>query len=305
MQLIMEEWMFAFNYIPSMWWLLIAIAVLIACVWSVKTKNAVGVYIEYLYEIMYNFFSDILGDNEYAWIKTYITNMFFVILTYNFLALITDFIAPAFGYNNEKEIFVLAEYIAFATSDYHFTIAMATIGIVIMMWVQYQMMASDWMFGKKITQSKWMKPVWKTMNLLYEYVPVWWKNILSVERGKMSSLVYYPTWLLLKLFDIIISVFIGFLDIIGVLAKVVSLSFRLYGNMLSWTALLTVLVLGLSEGTKSMLWFEFPIIAPLILFAQWMLVSTIQAFVFPLLIAIFIKVARMSGEGQTEHAEAV
>jgi F0F1-type ATP synthase membrane subunit a len=39
---------------------------------------------------------------------------------------------------------------------------------------------------------------------------------------------------------------------------------------------------------------DFPVLGPLILYAQGLLVALIQAFVFPLLVAIFIKIAQES-----------
>ena len=69
----------------------------------------------------------------------------------------------------------------------------------------------------------------------------------------MSKIVYYPLWLFTKLFDILISLFVGVLDIIGNFAKVISLSFRLTGNMMSGTILLGMLVMGLKALTSSMI----------------------------------------------------
>ena len=69
----------------------------------------------------------------------------------------------------------------------------------------------------------------------------------------MPKLVYYPLWLFTKLFDILISLFVGALDIIGNFAKVISLSFRLTGNMMSGTILLGMLVMGLKALTSSMI----------------------------------------------------
>lgn len=107
----------------------------------------------------------------------------------------------------------------------------------------------------------------------------------------MSKAVYYPLRLFAKLFDIIISLFVGALDIIGNFAKVISLSFRLTGNMMSGTILLGMLVTGLKALTSSLTGAEFPILFPLLIVLQGILVAVIQAFVFALLTAIFIKVA--------------
>ncbi len=49
----------------------------------------------------------------------------------------------------------------------------------------------------------------------------------------MSKYLYYPLWIIAKIGDIIISLFLGLLDIVGLFAKVISLAFRLFGNMTS------------------------------------------------------------------------
>jgi F-type H+-transporting ATPase subunit a len=56
-----------------------------------------------------------------------------------------------------------------------------------------------------------------------------------------------------KAFDSVISLFIGFLDVIGTFAKVISLAFRLYGNMMAGSILLSVIVTMLGTATKSWL----------------------------------------------------
>ena len=86
------------------------------------------------------------------------------------------------------------------------------------------------------------------------------------------------------------------MDIIGLGAKVISLGFRLFGNMLSGTVLFTVMIVGVSAATSELVGYQLPVLAPLILVIQGLLVACIQAFVFPLLIAIFVKVARMGDE---------
>ena len=60
---------------------------------------------------------------------------------------------------------------------------------------------------------------------------------------------------------------------------------------MSWTILLWMLVAWLNLLTDNITGIEFPILLPLIVVLQWLLVAVIQAFVFALLTAIFIKVA--------------
>lgn len=276
---------------------IILVAVLaIRWVWK---KNTVSLLFWEMFDGMSQFFATILEDSISAWTTKYITSMFFVILLYNILWLLTDFIAPIFWFNQELWEYALAEYIGFATSDYHFNIAMALIGVLIMLWVQFANMSNQQILWKQVWNNKIVAWCARIFNFIYEYIPFWWKGIITLEKGSFHPLIFYPLWIVVKLFDICISLFVWFLDIIWLLAKIVSLSFRLFWNMLSGTALLTVLVSWLSASTLKSLWFEFPVLWPIILFAQWMLVACIQAFVFPLLIAIFIKVARMWSEEQT------
>lgn len=189
--------------------------------------------------------------------------MFFVILFSNLMGTLLDFVGIAFP--------GLEEWIIAPTTDANFNIAMAVVSVLLILYLQ-------------------MKHLW-VGKFFYEYVPLFWKNIITIERGTMPKLVYYPLWLFAKLFDILISLFVGALDIIGNFAKVISLSFRLTGNMMSGTILLGMLVMGLKTLTSSMTGFEFPILFPLIIVLQGVLVAIIQAFVFALLTAIFIKVA--------------
>lgn len=189
--------------------------------------------------------------------------MFFVILFSNLMGSLFDFIAISFP--------GLEEYVAAPTTDANFNIAMAISAVLLILYLQMRHLG----VGK----------------FFYEYVPLLWKNIISIERWWMSKAVYYPLWLFAKLFDIIISLFVGILDIIGNFAKVISLSFRLTGNMMSGTILLGMLVTGLKVLTSSLTGAEFPILFPLLIVLQGILVAVIQAFVFALLTAIFIKVA--------------
>ena len=73
-----------------------------------------------------DFFADILGEEEYLWIKSFITNLFFVILIFNLLGLVFDFFSPMFGFTEAGE-FALSERLGFATSNVEFNVAMALV----------------------------------------------------------------------------------------------------------------------------------------------------------------------------------
>ena len=282
------------EYIPSISWFWLAIGVvLLLAFFAVNKKNSFSVLFGQFYEGMYDFFSDILWEEELEWIKNFVTSMFFVVLVYNFIGLCVDFFGAIWGYNLTTWELNISQYIQSATSDINFNIAMALVWVVLSLWIQFLVADSSWFLWKKISDKKWNSPFFKTFNFIYDYVPFLWKNIITIERWNMSPIAYYPLFVVIKFFDIAISLFVGMLDIIWVIAKVVSLSFRLFGNMLSGSALMAVLILWISTATNKMMWFDFPILVPLILVLQWLLVACIQAFVFPLLVAIYIKVARM------------
>lgn len=216
-----------------------------------------------VFEKIYDFFIEIIGEGQKYWVKSFVIGMFFVILFSNLMGTAIDAIAIS--------VPQLSEWIAAPTTDANFNIAMAVISVLLVLYLQMRHLG----VGK----------------FFYEYVPLLGKGIITIEKGNMSKWVYYPVWLIAKLFDILISLFVGALDIIGNFAKVISLSFRLTGNMMSGTILLGMLVVGLKGLTSAMIGFEFPVLFPLLIVLQGVLVAVIQAFVFALLTAIFIKVA--------------
>lgn len=283
----------------TFWGMLVAAGIIILiALFGTRGNSSFSVLFGQAYEGMMDFFTDILGEEEYLWIKSFITNLFFVILIFNLLGLLFDFFSPIFGFTQWGE-FAISEKLWFATSNVEFNVAMALIWVLITLVIQLVVMDGNGFIGKKISDAKWNTPFFKLLNFVYEYVPVWGKDIITIEKGSMKPALFYLARPVIKIFDIIISLFVGFLDIIGILAKVISLAFRLFGNMMSGTVLLSVLMVGLSAATaKRFGWIELPLLAPIILFLQWLLVACIQALVFPLLIAIYVKVARMWGSDE-------
>lgn len=80
-------------------------------------------------------------------------------------------------------------------------------------------------------------------------------------------------------FMAIIDFLLGFLDIIGEFAKVVSLSLRLFGNMYAGEVLMTILIGSLAYAV------------PAIWFAMSMLSALVQAVVFSSLVTVFYMLA--------------
>ena len=245
----------------------IAVITLLVILVRLLYKTKFGIAFALLFEGMYEFFEEILGKQQRKTFKIYVVSLFFIILISNILSYTIDLIRVVF-----LDIEALPKYIVIPTTDFNFNLALAAVSIIIMLYIQFR-------------RAGFIK-------FILEYIPITGKWILDIDRGNMKAIVYYPIKIIVKLFDIAISLFVWLLDIIGIAAKVISLTARLYGNMLAWWILLWLLVTWVNALFQNVFSQNFPVIWPLILYAQWLLVACIQAFVFPLLVAIFIKIAQ-------------
>lgn len=252
-------------------WLL-SVVILLALWYKFFRNSSFMLFFEVLFEKVYDFFEDISWKEEKRWVKVYIVSLFFIILLANLFWTVFDLISPVFGFD-EKGAFNFEHVAKTVTLDINFNIAMAIIWLLVILYEQFSHL--------------WVK------HALYEYFPILGKNLIPYEYWKKPKIIDIPLFIFVKIFDIIISLFLWILDIIWHLAKIISFSFRLFWNMTSGWLLLAMLVGWLFALTKSTIWIEFPVIAPIIIYVQWLLVATIQALVFPLLTAIFIKVAKI------------
>ncbi len=250
----------------------IIIILVIAILLKYFKWKKITILFELIYDKIFLFFEWIVWEEEKKWIKTYLVILFFVILIANFIWILLEFTAPIFWIDKDWE-FILEHFIKNPTLDLNFTLALSISSIILLIFIQFQKEG--------------------LLNFFLEYFPITWKKYLFIEKWKINLLLYYPLALIVKIFDIILSFFISFLEIIGLFAKAISLAFRLFWNMISWSILITVIIVSLSLSSKeftSFIWgFSFPIIFPLFIYLQEMLISLVQAFIFPMLIAIFIK----------------
>jgi len=264
-----SRWIPIQEFSPIMVWVLIQMIIIFLIIWLVRLlrNTKAGITVTLLFDSMYEFFEEILGKNEKRSIKIYIVTLFFIILVANVLWYTLDLLRVMF-----TDIEAIFAYIQIPTTSFNFNLALALVSIVLMLILQFKSL--------------------KFVKFFLEYLPITGKWILDIERGTMPARQYYPAKIVVKFFDIVISLFVGMLDIVGIFAKVLSLTARLYGNMLAWGILLGLLVVWVNSFTQNIASVDFPVIAPLILYAQGLLVTVIQAFVFPLLVAIFVKIAQ-------------
>jgi len=90
-----------------------------------------------------------------------------------------------------------------------------------------------------------------------------------------------------------ISFFVGALEIVSELSKVISFAFRLFGNIFAGEVLLAVMA------------FLMPFIVPLPFLMLELFVGFIQALIFSMLTAVFLNVAIMHGEEHEQHTTGV
>ncbi len=249
-------------------WLLVILLIVIALWIFLKyfKTSAVYIFFELIFEKIFEFFEDILWVEEKNWIKVYVTILFFIILFSNLFGVFLEFLLPIFGHHME-------EYIKIPSSDINFNVAMSLIWLSIIIIEQFRAL------GLK--------------KALYEYFPIFWKEYIPYSKWNLPKIIDIPLFTLVKIFDIFISMFLWILEIVGHIAKIISLSFRLFWNVTSGWILLWMLFAALSALSVKVLGFDFPIIWPVIVYFQEILVALIQALVFPLLISIFIKVVKL------------
>lgn len=121
------------------------------------------------------------------------------------------------------------------------------------------------------------------VHFVMKYFPVKWLGI--VEKVKS-----FPTFIF-KIFDILLWMFIWFLELIGEFAKMVSLSLRLFWNILAGVVLLSIWVMGANAIAWIILPWDFPILLPIVVFVVELFVWFLQAFVFTLLVIVYFKMA--------------
>lgn len=250
----------------------IIVILIIAVILKYMKNKSISILFELFYEKVFAFYESILWVWEKKWVKTYIVILFFIILISNLLWVFLEFLAPIFWVNEEWD-FILEHFITNPTVTLNFTLALSISSILMLLVIQFSKL--------------WYK------KFFLEYFPITWKKYIFVNKGKLNKYLYFVLKYFVKGFDILLSMFIWLLELIWLVAKVVSLAFRLFGNMISWSILVAIIMVSLSLSTKEMTsligWFSFPIILPLFIYLQELLISVIQAFIFPMLVAIFIK----------------
>ncbi len=216
-----------------------------------RKKSAFSLLFISIFEWIRDLFEDLLGKEKPMWMKQYVVYTFFIILLSNLMGTVNDIIRFA--------VPRWLRNVTNPTGEFEFAIALALIATIIPLVLQ-------------------IKKLWP-IHFVHEYVPITGKWLIEWK------------WFWPKLWDIIISLFTWFLDIVGIFSKVVSLSMRLFGNMSSGSILLNVMFLWIGWLTAWLTAMNLVVWIPIIVYIQWLLAAVVQAFVFAMLTSIGIKLA--------------
>lgn len=148
------------------------------------------------------------------------------------------------------------------TSDLNFTLSLACVFMVVWTWITFR--------------------------------EVGFKGFIDHTFGPKGGLEGFMKYCLIPIF-----IFVGLIEIVSIAARPVSLSLRLFGNVFAGETLLhTMLEMGRQFGLKGIWLFLLSVILPLPFYFMELLVGVLQAMVFSLLCAVFIK---LSTEHDEEH----
>lgn len=215
-------------------WVVMAILVFLAWFFGKNLKLIPGKrqnFIEYVIEIIFNFFAEVWGDKKKAEkFFAFLATFFIFILLSNWFGLVPGVGSLGFyeTHGEEKEFIPLLRSV---NSDLNATLAWALISVLV---IQF---SGIFALG------------------FFKYA------------GKFIN------------FKSPVDFFVGVLELISEISKLISFSFRLFGNVFAGEVLLVVMM------------FLVPYILPLPFFMLEMFVGVVQALVFTTLTLVFLKLA--------------
>ncbi len=231
----------------------LALGVIIVFSWLVRRRVSLvprGLQnaVESLIEVFLGIFDDVTGSRKKSLqLAPVVLSFFFFILVNNWMGILPG--VGAFGQiaaHGEEQVFI--PYLRGGTADINTTLALGTLGVVL-----------SHIFG--VVAIGWWKYLNKFVNI---------QAFLDIPGKVMKD----PMVILINP----IKAFVSFLEIIGELAKVASLSFRLFGNIFAGEVLLSSISATLAWG------------APTPFLFLEVLVGFIQALIFAMLILTYLTI---------------
>lgn len=231
--------------ISTLLFLLLALYYMIA-----KRSNRKSTFVsivDMLIESMYTFYKDIAWHDVWPKIVWVIVGIFLYIVWVNLRWVIWDLIVLA--------VPTWHDYFRPVSSDITFNAALATICVV---WALIYWFWKNW------------------FTFVEKYIPYKWLWLVKVTNVWTA---------LLKPLDIIVWLFVWLIEIVGEVARILSLSLRLFGNILAGIVLVWLIV----RASQSI--FHTHLGLPIIVIIFEAFVSILQGFVFSMLALVYFKMA--------------
>ncbi len=225
--------------------------------------------LEAFVEALWGLSEDVAGHKRAAKFFPIVATFFFFILFSNWLGLL-----PGVGTIGFWEVLdghkVLVPLLRSPSTDLNTTISLALISVILCQ-----------LFGMRALGllGYWSK--------FFNFRGV--GNIIGALMGRKPKPAK-PTGYLMMGFMAFVDVFMGILELIAEIAKIVSFSFRLFGNIFAGEVLLAVLA------------FLMPYLLPLPFLGLEVFVGFIQAFVFFILSLVFMTMATTAHGGESHEA---
>lgn len=230
-------------------WLAVLIILVLALAIRKKIRlvpRGIQNFFESIIDLFLDLFDSVTGSRAKSLrLAPFVLSFFFFILINNWLGILPG-IGSIGKYVVEDGSKVFVPFFRGGTADLNTTLALATLGVV-----------ASHIFGVM------MVGAWKHFN---KFINI--QAILDIPKKIRQD----PTVLLINP----IKVFVGIVEIIGELAKIASLSFRLFGNIFAGEVLLAAMSAILAFGI------------PIPFMFLEIIVGLIQALIFSLLILIYL-----------------
>jgi F-type H+-transporting ATPase subunit a len=198
---------------------------------------------EWMVESLHNFLQGIIGHTLVRKTFWFFATIFIFILFSNWIGLVPGFGTIGYGEHGENGFHVSAPWFRGANADLNMTLAMSMTFFVC--WVIWAFQTNG---------------------------PIGFLLHLFAPKGETTGL--------LKVLMVVVFIAVGFLEVVSILFRPVSLSFRLYGNIFAGENMLEAM-------SKLVPGWIGSIVIPIPFYFMELLVGIVQALVFMLLTAVF------------------
>lgn len=222
--------------------------------------------VEYLVEFLYGQVEGIVGKHVAPKAFPLLATLFIFILSSNWFGLLPGVGTIGFGVTKAPLVLETMEtpLLRPATADLNMTLALAVVFMVVWAWLSIAELG-----------------VWGTL-----------VHIFGPKGGLQGALKY----LLMPIF-----IFVGIIEVVSIVFRPMSLSLRLLGNIFAGETLLhTMGELGEKIGLPGWISTITAVVFPLPFYFMEILVGALQATVFSLLCAVYIKLAT-THDGEEHH----